>query len=100
MLHHKWLDVVLSATQQDLIANRRTIACDLLGKKYIEELSLTEASDGKGPVKIRVSSSLNNLEFPLWLSRLGTWHSLCEDVGLIPSFAQWVKDLAVLWAMV
>ena len=32
------------------------------------------------------------LEFPLWYSRLRTWCSLCEDVGLIPSLTQWVKD--------
>ena len=30
-------------------------------------------------------------EFPLWLSGLSTWCYLCEDVGLIPGLAQWVK---------
>ena len=32
------------------------------------------------------------LEFPLWLSGLRTQHCLCEDAGLIPVLAQWVKD--------
>ena len=34
-------------------------------------------------------------EFPLWFSMLRTLCSLCEDVGLIPGFAQWVRDLAL-----
>ena len=37
------------------------------------------------------------LEFPLWLSRLRTHHSVREDVGLIPGLAQSVKDPALLW---
>ena len=28
----------------------------------------------------------------LWLSRLRNWHSVHENAGLIPGFAQWVKD--------
>ena len=31
-------------------------------------------------------------EFLLWLSRLRTQCSVLEDVGLIPDFAQWVKE--------
>ena len=30
----------------------------------------------------------------LWLSGLETQPSLREDVGWVPGFAQWVKDLA------
>ena len=33
-------------------------------------------------------------EFPLWLSRLKTQHSLHEDAGLIPGLTQWLNDLA------
>ena len=32
------------------------------------------------------------LEFPLWLSTLRTQCCLCEDLGLIPGLAQWVKN--------
>ena len=31
-------------------------------------------------------------EFPLWLSRVKTWHCLCEDAGLILGLTQWFKD--------
>ena len=34
-------------------------------------------------------------EFPLWLSWLGTQQSVRWDVGPIPGFTQWVKDLAL-----
>ena len=30
--------------------------------------------------------------FLLWLSWLRTWHSLHEDMGLIPGLSQWVND--------
>ena len=32
----------------------------------------------------------------MWLRRLRTQHSVCEDVNLIPGLAQQVKDLALL----
>ena len=35
-------------------------------------------------------------EFPLGFSQLKTQNGLCEDTGLIPGPAQWVKDLALL----
>ena len=30
--------------------------------------------------------------------RVKDHHCPCEDVGLIPGLAQWVKDSALLWA--
>ena len=38
------------------------------------------------------------MEF-LWLSKIRTQHSVCEDVCLIPGLAQWVKDPAWPWAV-
>ena len=50
----------------------------------------------KRVVKIKeINTSHNSTwcrEFPLWLIRLRTWHSVHEDVGLIPGLTQWVKD--------
>ena len=39
-------------------------------------------------------------EFPLWLSRLRTQHSIYEDAGSIPGLVQWVKAQGLPWAMV
>ena len=39
-------------------------------------------------------------EFPLWLSRLRTPHSLCDDVGLILVLTLGVKDLLLPLAAV
>ena len=35
------------------------------------------------------------MEFSLWLSGLGTQHSLHGDVGSIPGLSQWVKGQAL-----
>ena len=35
------------------------------------------------------------VEFSLWLSRLRTQESVCEDAGSIPGLAQWIKDLVL-----
>ena len=41
-----------------------------------------------------------NAGVPLWLSGLGTWHSVHKDLGLISGLVQWVKDLGLSWAVV
>ena len=38
------------------------------------------------------------MEFLLWLSGLRIQQCVYEDVGLIPSLTQWVKDLKLLQA--
>ena len=39
------------------------------------------------------------MELPLWLNRLRTQHSVCENAGSIPGLVQSVKDLALPRAM-
>ena len=39
-------------------------------------------------------------EFPLWLNRLRTQHSVPEDVSSIASLTQWVKNPALPQAVV
>ena len=45
-------------------------------------------------ISVRKTRGKKIWEFPVWLSRLRTWHSVREDVGLIPGLAPWVKDPA------
>ena len=40
------------------------------------------------------------MEFPLYLSRLRSQHSVCEDEGSIPGLTHWVKDPELLQAAV
>ena len=42
---------------------------------------------------------LRNGEFPLWVSRLRTQHSVGEDAGSIPGLAQRDNDVEVLQAV-
>ena len=37
----------------------------------------------------------SDVGFSLWLSVLRSRYSVCEDAGLIPGFAHWVKDLVL-----
>ena len=48
----------------------------------------------------RRASKVTSLEFPSWLSRLRTQHGVREDVDLIPSLSEWVKEPMLLWAVV
>ena len=41
---------------------------------------------------------IQEVEFPLWPSRLRTQHIVHEDVGSIPDLTQWVGDLSLLQA--
>ena len=54
-------------------------------------------------ISMTFSCFLQNVKkegFPLWLSRLRAGRSVCEDADSIPGLAQWVKDLALLQAVV
>ena len=39
-----------------------------------------------------------DMEFPSWLSRIRTWHCICEDAGLIPGLAQGA-GIATSWTI-
>ena len=43
----------------------------------------------------RTNDKWPGLEFPLWPDELSTQHSVHEDVGSVPSLAQWVRDLTL-----
>ena len=53
-------------------------------------------------INVEINSFLKNdlaTEFPLWLSRLRTQHSVREDAGSIPSLDQSYKDLLLSQAV-
>ena len=70
------------------------------GRSILPSYHLRE-SRGKRCTIDRERDAEKNCEEPLmWLSRLRTQHSTCEDVGLIPGLTPWVKDLLLLQAVV
>ena len=52
---------------------------------------------GVGVLPLSGLNLISSSEFLSWLKGLRTQCCLCEDAGLIPGLAQWVKDQVLPW---
>ena len=79
--------------------NKRVCKKDKGSWENAKWLSIVNAGGRRGEER-KASDKSWYEEFPVWLSGLMNPTSIHEDAGSIPGPAQWVKDLALPWAVV